>query len=188
MRQLTRRQLVCSTAACAGLAACGGPSAGTDSQVDTGGCATPSAGTDPPYCLVSASVVRVTGAVTLSVGQAVLANVDDDTAVIVARDAGGLHALSAICTHACCIVALCRDASCASLTPTPAACGATDVATADAEGEGVICPCHGSAFRLSDGVALSGPATAPLPSYAVTLDGQDVLVDTGTTVDPAWRS
>jgi nitrite reductase/ring-hydroxylating ferredoxin subunit/uncharacterized membrane protein len=37
------------------------------------------------------------------------------------------------------------------------------------EGKGedaaVVCPCHGSTFRLTDGEVLRGPATAPQPAY-----------------------
>jgi nitrite reductase/ring-hydroxylating ferredoxin subunit/uncharacterized membrane protein len=29
----------------------------------------------------------------------------------------------------------------------------------------VVCPCHGSTFRLQDGALLHGPATAPVPAY-----------------------
>lgn len=137
---------------------------------------------------MEAALVRVVGAATLTVGQAVLTNIDDNTAVIVARDSRGYHALSAICTHACCVVSLCRNAACTELTPTPAECRATQVAENDPEGESILCPCHGSTFRLSDGVALTGPTSTSLPAYALSLDGDDVVVDTGTRVDPMWRT
>lgn len=178
--RLTRRQILGGAAAC--LAGCG--KRGTTPTGDTGGCSAASTGSTPQYCLVTAVVVRVRGAANLAVGEAVLANLDDNTAVIVARDADGLHAMSAICTHACCIVALCGDAACSSLTPTPGACESTDVLAAP----GILCPCHGSTFAISDGAALTGPATTALPSYSLELAGADVLVDTGTLVDPAVRA
>ena len=120
-------------------------------------------------------------------GEAVLANVDDNTAVIVARDDDGLFARSGICTHACCIVALCADASCGTLTPSPDTCEVTEVVRPDAS-EGIFCPCHGSTFRLSDGAVLTPPAVRALPSYQVTIDGPDAWVDTGVEVDPAERA
>jgi nitrite reductase/ring-hydroxylating ferredoxin subunit len=36
------------------------------------------------------------------------------------------------------------------------------------DGETIICPCHGSAFRL-DGSLVRGPATSPQPSFAARL-------------------
>jgi Rieske Fe-S protein len=140
------------------------------------------------YCLAQSSRVRVPGAVGLAAGEAMLLNVDDDLAVIVARDEGGLHALSGICTHACCVLSLCRDAGCSALTTTPAGCRATPVAVADPDREGALCPCHGSTFRIRDGVALTGPATTSLPAWQLTEDGDDAIVDTGVAVNPLDRA
>jgi nitrite reductase/ring-hydroxylating ferredoxin subunit/uncharacterized membrane protein len=43
------------------------------------------------------------------------------------------------------------------------------LASGQIEGKGddaaVVCPCHGSTFRLTDGEVLRGPATAPQPAY-----------------------
>ncbi len=64
---------------------------------------------------------------------------------------GGYAALDAVCTHQQCTV---------GWDP-----GAREVA----------CPCHGSRFA-TDGTAVVGPATLPLPTFAVTADG------TGATV------
>jgi nitrite reductase/ring-hydroxylating ferredoxin subunit len=33
--------------------------------------------------------------------------------------------------------------------------------------EGIVCPWHGSCFRIEDGAILRGPATAPQPSFEV---------------------
>ena len=150
-------------------------------------CTAPTAGRDPVYCLLEAVAVRVTGAAGLAVGEALLTNVDDNTAVIVARDAGGFHALSGICTHACCIVSLCGDTSCADLTITPGSCEPTRVVRGDHSLASILCPCHGSTFRLADGVALTGPAVTALPTYALVFDGDDVVVDTGAIVDARAR-
>jgi nitrite reductase/ring-hydroxylating ferredoxin subunit len=40
----------------------------------------------------------------------------------------------------------------------------------------VICPWHGSAFRVADGSVHAGPATAPAPALQVRIDGGTVLV------------
>jgi Rieske Fe-S protein len=121
------------------------------------------------------------------VGQAVLANLDDNTAVIVARDGRGFHALSAICTHACCLVSLCRVSTCSTVTSNPGECAATDSVSVDENASTIACPCHGSSFRLIDGAPTGGPARRPLPSYALRFDAQDALVDTARTVDAAAR-
>jgi Rieske Fe-S protein len=139
------------------------------------------------YCLTSSVQVLVPGGVHLKVGEALLVNANDNTAVILARDADGLYARSGICTHACCIVAICGDSSCRKLTPSPVACAPTEIVRPSATG-GIVCPCHGSMFRLSDGTPTKGPARLPLPSYAAMPDGNDVWVDTGTIVDPTARS
>jgi nitrite reductase/ring-hydroxylating ferredoxin subunit len=147
----------------------------------------PSTGTDPAYCLESANIVRVPAVASLAVGQAQLFNVDESTAVIVARDDAGFHALSGICTHACCVVSVCLTPACTTLTPTPAECTPTPVADIDPAASSVLCPCHASGFRLSDGEPTNPPAITALPSYALSFDGNDALVDTGTRVDAAQR-
>ncbi|MCZ7529205.1 MAG: non-heme iron oxygenase ferredoxin subunit [Acidimicrobiia bacterium] len=40
----------------------------------------------------------------------------------------------------------------------------------------IECPKHGSAFDLTTGDAKTLPATRPVPTYAVRVDGADVLV------------
>lgn len=40
----------------------------------------------------------------------------------------------------------------------------------------VICPWHGSRFRLSDGAVVRSPATAPLPVFEVRIEAGEVLV------------
>ena len=88
--------------------------------------------------------------------------------VIVARDARGLYAMSAICTHAGCFL----DDSNSTIAA------------------GLSCPCHGSSFDAS-GAVTHGPAQSPLQHYAltvaadgsITVDGsQPVSADTRTTV------
>ncbi len=87
-------------------------------------------------------------------GDAVVFN---DAAVVVCRDAGGLFAVTAVCTHEGCIVRLSarRD---------------------------LFCPCHGSEFTF-DGDVVAGPATQPLVHLALCLnDDGTVGVDTTTPV------
>lgn len=165
-------------------AACGTKTPDGKQPVD---CISPSdGGSATGYCLVEPVVLRVAGAKRLTPGQASLTNVDDSTAVIVARDAKGFHALSAICTHACCLVSLCNDALCSDATTNPGACGTTPPEAAPSSA-GIVCPCHGSGFRIDDGSPIMGPAKRPLPSFALSFDGDDALVDIARTVDASVR-
>jgi len=40
----------------------------------------------------------------------------------------------------------------------------------------VTCPCHGSQFDVTSGEVLRGPADEPLSSWAVEIQGSDLLV------------
>lgn len=49
----------------------------------------------------------------------------------------------------------------------------------------VECSLHGSSFSLDDGRPSSLPAMKPVPTYAVTVDGDDVLVDVSIALNGA---
>jgi nitrite reductase/ring-hydroxylating ferredoxin subunit/uncharacterized membrane protein len=66
----------------------------------------------------------------------------DGADVLLFRDGDDVYAISDTCTHRGC-----------SLSD-----GTVKTGT-------VICPCHGSTFRLADGGVVRGPATAPQPAY-----------------------
>ena len=81
----------------------------------------------------------------------------------VLRDALGIYAMTAICTHEGCTV---------TFAP----------ATHDFE-----CPCHLSTFDFN-GAVTNQPATMPLGHFACTLDGSgNVIVDLGSDVPPTTR-
>jgi Rieske Fe-S protein len=85
------------------------------------------------------------------VAGAVAAKGAGGTDIIIAQPtAGKVVAFSAICTHMGCTVAL---------------AAATTLA----------CPCHGSMFNALTGAVLHGPATRPLPSVAVKVEGASVV-------------
>ncbi|HYO38031.1 MAG TPA: Rieske (2Fe-2S) protein [Nocardioidaceae bacterium] len=44
------------------------------------------------------------------------------------------------------------------------------------EGDQIICPCHGSAFSITDGAPTKGPATAPLGNRTATVSGDQISV------------
>jgi cytochrome b6-f complex iron-sulfur subunit len=76
------------------------------------------------------------------------------------KDAGGVYAISTICTHLGCIVK-------------PA-------------GGGFDCPCHGSRFA-ADGTVVKGPAPTALAWHKVTMSGDTCVVDEEATVPPGTR-
>ena len=86
--------------------------------------------------------------------------------VIVARDANGVYAMSAVCTHAGCFL----DDGSQTITA------------------GLSCPCHGSTFD-GNGEVTQGPAGTPLQHYAViiTADGS-ITVEGSTPVSADTRT
>jgi nitrite reductase/ring-hydroxylating ferredoxin subunit len=115
-------------------------------------------------CVVSAGVAACGNpAVTQPTGPIAAGNVKDVPAgtfrvmgeVVLARDGGGLYALSAVCTHAGC--------------PTVA------------NGGGLFCPCHGSRFD-QDGNVTRGPARQALPHFQVDLASDGAITVQASTV------
>jgi cytochrome b6-f complex iron-sulfur subunit len=144
-RTVNRRELLRLAGATTGLVVLGGA---------VSGCANPT-GT-PPTGPVAAGNIS-----SLAVGALLVM-----TNFVVARDANGVYAMSAVCTHAGCLL---DD-------------GASTIAA------GLACPCHGSTFD-GNGTVTNGPARSPLQHYAVviaadgsiTVDGsQAVSADTRT--------
>lgn len=84
-------------------------------------------------------------------------------AFIVGHDDGGLFAFSTSCTHRGCTIG------------TPSSTGET------------LCPCHGARFD-GNGAVVNGPASTPLPHFALTVCNGNVHVDTATTVPATTRT
>ncbi|MGB9375175.1 MAG: Rieske (2Fe-2S) protein [Jiangellales bacterium] len=57
-----------------------------------------------------------------------------------------------------------------SSTCTHQGCQVSSVST-----DAITCACHNSTFSIEDGSVLGGPATAPLPSVPVAVDGDQVV-------------
>jgi Rieske Fe-S protein len=88
--------------------------------------------------------------------------------VVVARDARGLFAMTAVCTHQRCLVRP-REVPGLCMPPVEDATNST--------GE-LCCHCHGSVYD-GQGVPLTGPATRPLTHFRVS------VVDGRVRVHPA---
>ncbi|MCW3494394.1 non-heme iron oxygenase ferredoxin subunit [Microbacterium sp. SSM24] len=85
----------------------------------------------------------------------------DGVAISVVLDSNGeVHAIGDTCTHG-------------------------DISLADGfvDGDTLECWAHGSAFSLRTGKPLNLPAYEPVPVFAVTIDGDDVLIDPAVTLE-----
>lgn len=80
--------------------------------------------------------------------------VHDGQRILLAHTGGTVYATDDTCTH--------EDAS---------------LATGSLKGDCVKCPLHGSRFNLQTGQALDEPAEGALKTYAVKIDGDDILVE-----------
>lgn len=71
--------------------------------------------------------------------------------VVTQPTAGDFKAFSATCTHQPCTVSSVSDGT-------------------------INCPCHGSKFSILDGSVKSGPASAPLPTADVIIEGEQITL------------
>ena len=133
-RAVNRRELLMLAGATTGLMVLGGAVSGCGSPTGT-----------PPSGPVAAGNISA-----LTVGSLLVM-----TNFVVAMDANGVYAMSAVCTHAGCLL---DDGS-------------------DKIASGLSCPCHGSTFD-GNGSVTNGPARSPLQHYAVA-----IAADGGLTVD-----
>ena len=76
------------------------------------------------------------------------------TKVSVASAGGTLYAFDDTCPHMGC-----------------------SLATGKLDGTTVTCPCHGSQFNVTSGAVLRGPATKPVRSRSVKVEGENLLVE-----------
>jgi 3-phenylpropionate/trans-cinnamate dioxygenase ferredoxin component len=73
--------------------------------------------------------------------------------VAVANVSGTFHAFGNICTHMQC-----------------------HLSEGDLDGTTVTCACHGSEFNVTNGDVIGGPATEPVGSYEVRVEGDDLRI------------
>ena len=90
----------------------------------------------------------------LAVGTARRVVLEGVPIAVVKDSEGTIHALGDTCTH-----------------------GDISLAEGFVDGDTLECWAHGSAFSLRTGKPLNLPAYEPVPVFAVTIDGDDVLID-----------
>jgi nitrite reductase/ring-hydroxylating ferredoxin subunit len=76
--------------------------------------------------------------------------IDGKNIVITQPRSGSFKAFSAICTHEGCIVSSVSNGT-------------------------INCPCHGSKFSIKNGAVVNGPATTPLASVAIKVEGTSIF-------------
>ena len=89
----------------------------------------------------------------------VLHTIEGDNKILVVRDAENtdtLYALNPTCTHQGCPVDFEQDQ------------------------QNIFCACHGSTYKI-DGSVIKGPASSPLETYDVKVDGDTILVNPKST-------
>jgi Rieske Fe-S protein len=159
-----RRRFLQVLGSAAFVAACGGGDDGGGSHVDGGGGRAGGGGQgqggeggDAPSLVPAGNVATIAEGTLVGVPQ---------LKMLLGRDAGGVYAMTSICTHK-----KCDMLSHGGIVPT-----------------GVNCSCHLSRFDLL-GQVLMGPASLPLAHFYCEL-GMDgtVLVDPTAPVDPGFRA
>ena len=86
--------------------------------------------------------------------------VDDRLVAVANLGPKGFRAVDAICSHAHYFL---------------------DEGEVDADEGTIECPKHGSTFDLETGRPRTLPATQPVATYAVTVDGDDILIEVTET-------
>lgn len=100
--------------------------------------------------------VRVCETKDVAPGQARRYRLDGREVAVVNLGEQGFRALDAICSHAKYYL---------------------DEGEVDVDLETIECPKHGSTFDLNTGNPKTLPATQPVDTFAVTLDGDDVMIE-----------
>jgi Rieske Fe-S protein len=149
MTETTRRTVIAGAAglsATAALAACG------DDTADTG---TGDAAEQPADQATTTAPPNAGGAAAL----AALADIPvnggkifaEQKVVVTQPTAGEVKAFSTTCTHQGCAVSKVENGL-------------------------IVCPCHDSRFKISDGTPTGGPATKPLQSKSVKVEGGQIVL------------
>ena len=100
--------------------------------------------------------LRVCGVDEVPVGSARRFAVDDRHVALVNLGDEGVHAIDAVCSHEHAWL---------------------DEGEVDTDEGTIECPKHGSTFDVTTGRALTLPAVAPVASYPVTVNGDEIWIE-----------
>lgn len=98
---------------------------------------------------------RVAGLDNLKPGELLRVDAAGSPICLARLDNGEVYAISNICSHE-----------------------QIELSDGDLQGSEVECPAHGSRFDVITGAADGFPAEDPVPTYPVTVDGDDIYVHT----------
>ncbi|HTK60787.1 MAG TPA: non-heme iron oxygenase ferredoxin subunit [Pseudonocardia sp.] len=97
---------------------------------------------------------RVAGLDDIKPGELLRVEAGDVPICLARLESGEVHAISDICSHE-----------------------EVELSDGDLQGNEVECPAHSSRFNVITGAADGFPAEKPVPTYPVSLDGDDIYVD-----------
>ena len=98
-------------------------------------------------------LVRIGSSKDIALGQMRVYDLEG-TKVLVANANGNLYAVDNTCTHMGC-----------------------SLGNGKLDGTTVTCPCHGSQFNVTTGAVVRGPASRPVQSHPVKVEGEAILAD-----------
>jgi Rieske Fe-S protein len=148
-RRSVLRVVAVTGAGAAFLAACGGGGDDTVGAGSGGGSSSTPADSDSSEAATdSGGGGGLVATADVPVGGGVV--LDDKKIVVTQPESGEFKAFTAVCTHMQCLVSTVKNNT-------------------------ISCPCHGSTYSAADGTVKGGPATGPLRSIAVTVEGDEVL-------------
>jgi nitrite reductase/ring-hydroxylating ferredoxin subunit len=100
---------------------------------------------------------RVAGLTEIAKGQTLCVEVDGRE-ILLCHTSDGLYAVDNLCTHA-----------------------AARLCEGKLKGNRLLCPLHGAAFDVRDGRALTRPASIPLATYPVSVEGDSICLHLNAT-------
>jgi len=56
-------------------------------------------------------------------------------------------------------------------------CPITQAPSGTIAGDSIVCPCHGSVFRIADGARTAGPAPTGVQTFPASVSGTDITID-----------
>lgn len=107
---------------------------------------------------------RVAGSAELAAARTLVVELDGRE-ILLCQTAEGVFAVDNLCSHA-----------------------AARLCEGKLKGHRILCPLHGAAFDVRDGSALTRPASVPLATYPVRVEGDDIQLAVAAAGEPSCPS